>query len=100
MSALEPVRRIQRGELTAAQQLERIKKKLSPNDDDLPLAQAQRQKDEMDRAAQAEAMTVRCQLCGTPRDPWVEDDNPWRCIFCGALNRVVVELSLVQDSPV
>lgn len=47
------VRTIQRAPLTSAQQLERIKAKLSPVDDDLPLAQAQRQKDDCDRAAKA-----------------------------------------------
>lgn len=49
----EAVTRMQRAPLTTQQALERIKQRLSPCDDDLPLAQAVRQRDEMQRSVEA-----------------------------------------------
>lgn len=48
----ERVRSVQRGALLPTQVMERISKGLSPVDDDLPFAQAVRQKEEMTRAAE------------------------------------------------
>lgn len=49
----ETIARAQRAPLTTAQALERIKQRLSPCDDDLPLAQAVRQRDEMQKSVEA-----------------------------------------------
>ena len=51
----ERVQSVQRGALLPTQVMERIRLALSPVDDDLPFAQAVRQKEEMDRSAKAVA---------------------------------------------